>query len=105
MKVTRKSNWRVELEIEKPYSVSIAEIQRKDSAYIDKLWQTETDEVAAQVRRHVDGCEHVLVKWDFHEECAFCGSEWETEVDSEAPVCCKAALAEFTDALDTESKP
>lgn len=93
MRVTRKDNWRVEVEIEKTFAVTLAEMSHEDQSKIDKVWQTNTDAVAAQIRRHIDGAEHVMVKYDLHEECSLCGLEWETEVDSDRPVCCNAAIA------------
>lgn len=95
MKVTRKDNWRVVLEVEKPYAITLAEINGEDQAQINKRWQAAADEVAAQARRHLDGVGHVMVKWDHHVECSFCGYDWETEAASGRPECCDAAQAEW----------
>lgn len=94
MKVNRKDNWRVELEVEQPWGISAASWGVPQST-IDKKWQIAADDIAAQVRRHVDGVEHVLVRYDSHIECSLCGRDWETEAGSGQPVCCNAAVAEW----------
>lgn len=62
------------------------------------------------VKRHVDGVEQVLPRWDTREECSFCGCGWEVLSAREAadprnqqdehstegePVCCEPAIDEF----------
>jgi hypothetical protein len=67
-------------------------------------------DVEKAVKRHVDGVEQVVSRWNTREECSYCGYAWEVLTAAEAaddstnqdehsvegePVCCEAAIAEF----------
>lgn len=62
------------------------------------------------VKRHVDGVEQTVPRWDTREECSFCGCGWEVLTAAnvtkreflqdehsvaDEPVCCEKAIAEF----------
>ena len=87
MRIVRKTNFRVEVEPEAPWLLST-----KTPADQEKAWLRDTEAIAAAVRRHVDGAEHVLVRWTVEETCSHCGADW-----SDAPECCDAALSEGTE--------
>lgn len=68
------------------------------------------EEIAAQVKRHVDNVSDASVVCDERAECSHCGSGWETLTAAQAatphqqldersvegePVCCDEAIAEF----------
>ncbi|MGA4989966.1 hypothetical protein [Nonomuraea bangladeshensis] len=67
------------------------------------------DEMATQVRRHIDHVGTVKQEWDTRVECSHCGHEWEvlTEADLAKhpgeyegsvvgePLCCEKAAAEW----------
>jgi hypothetical protein len=67
-------------------------------------------DIERAVKRHVDGVDQILPRWDTREECSHCEYAWETLTAAEAadsrqqmdehsvegePVCCEKAIAEF----------
>ncbi|WP_075737481.1 hypothetical protein [Streptomyces acidiscabies] len=67
-------------------------------------------DIEKAVKRHVDGVEQVVPRWDTREECSHCGLRWEVLTAEEAaddsavqdehsvegePVCCEAGIDEF----------
>lgn len=67
-------------------------------------------DIEKAVKRHVDGVEQVVPRWDTREECSHCGLAWEVLTTDEAaddstnqdehsiggePVCCEAGINEF----------
>lgn len=71
--------------------------------------ETLLDDMATQVRRHVDNVATLKAEWDTRAECSHCGREWEVvtfddlianRADYEGcvvgePVCCTTAADEF----------
>ena len=67
-------------------------------------------DIEQAVKRHVDGVEQMIPRWDTREECSHCGYAWEVLSAAEAaddstnqdehsvegePVCCEAGINEF----------
>lgn len=67
-------------------------------------------DIERAVKRHVDGVDGMVQRWDTREECSYCGYEWEVLSAKDAadvancvdehsvegePVCCEKAIAEF----------
>ncbi len=77
MKITRCDNYRVEVTPETPWFIG-----DKTPRQIHERWRDACEEIAAQIRRHVDVDKRaVSVLWDQTPVCSFCGAEW-TEGDS-----------------------
>jgi len=52
------------------------------------------EEIARQVKRHIDGVGYVAVVWDSREVCSFCGYDWEVD-ENGVPLCCEKAVEEY----------
>lgn len=53
--------------------------------------------IAADIRRHVDGCGGVDWHCTESDVCSFCGAPWEEKMDARdiSPACCEAACDEW----------
>jgi hypothetical protein len=51
-------------------------------------------EIANQIKRHVDNIEHISVEFDTKITCSHCGYEWEVD-ETGLPQCCTKAQVEF----------
>ena len=52
------------------------------------------EDIAKDVKRHIDGVSEIHTEWDVEEICSFCGLTWEIEASGE-PVCCEKAQEEW----------
>lgn len=55
---------------------------------IERDVQDRCDEIAADVKRHVDNVGYVAVEFDQVDVCAHCGSRWTEESDTYNGGCC-----------------
>lgn len=72
-----------------------------NNEWTEQEWETACDEIADQIKRHVDGLPSyshrgVSVEWDTEKVCEFCGSAWTSSHDRHNDGCCSkdAAIAE-----------
>lgn len=87
-----KTNIRVEVKPRAPGDfgfISISGIARQEQETIK-----ECEEIAAQIRRHVDGLPYrgdkgVFVEWDREPVCSYCGLAWSEDGDDYNGGCCK----------------
>ena len=84
MKKTQKVNFRVVVEP--------STFWRKDC---EKELMRDCNDIAGQIRRHVDGVGHVGIEYDMHECCEHCGSLWTEESAIYNGGCCDADHAPF----------
>ena len=103
MKITRKTNYRVEVTPYGPgqsrwFSIGNPE---NDERYAEKM-QRECERVASEIRRHVDDVQCVDVLYDTTDVCSHCGRDWDEQPDDSdpefpkgMPACCDAAISEW----------
>ena len=53
------------------------------------------EDIAEQIKRHVDGIDYVVAEWDTRYVCSHCGRNWEVD-DLGVPVCCIEAQEEHS---------
>lgn len=105
MKVTTRSNFRVVIEPRRlgDYGfVRTSDRLGRSPQQIEKEYQERCEEMADQVKRHVDNVGYVGVECDTEEVCSHCGFHWEVSVDDSdpeypkgTPLCCGRAFEEF----------
>jgi Mg-chelatase subunit ChlI len=61
---------------------------------IEKDYQRRCDEIAEQIKRHVDNVDSVEVEYDEEFTCSHCGQEWQVDGIG-CPICCDKAEQEF----------
>jgi hypothetical protein len=54
-----------------------------------RQYRERCDEIAADVKRHVDNVGHVYVDFDTEGECEHCGSRWTEDSDQYNGGCCE----------------
>lgn len=84
MIANRKYNFRIEVYPRPPGDFGVAFISGQTQT--EKEWIQDCEEIASQIRRHVDGLPSeynrgVNVIWDTSLECEYCGAKW-TEIDN-----------------------
>lgn len=85
-KVVVYENVRVVCEVEWPRYIV-------DQAQAFEAAKRDAEQIADQIRRHVDDCatrrdfSYPVVEWDTLHECSHCGRAWE-----EPPECCQQAM-------------
>lgn len=85
-KKTTQDNWRVEVY---PEHTWMRNFDPKEDA----------EELAKQIKRHVDGIGCLRVECDTKTHCEFCECAWESDFDGpEGPYCCQAAQNEWNEA-------
>lgn len=94
LKVTKRENYRVVLEPSTAY-MRIAREGESQQSCDERLHKREADDLAKEAKRHLD-CESITVECDVVEVCRYCGSTWEKSFDTEGPMCCDAAINEWT---------
>jgi ppGpp synthetase/RelA/SpoT-type nucleotidyltranferase len=101
MKVTTKTNFRVEVSPSLHGYFSF----KKTKEQIEKMERDACEEIASQIKRHVDDVEGVSVVCDTNHNCSHCGYNWEVsendkdpEFPKGTPLCCEAAIKEFEEA-------
>lgn len=87
-----RENFRVEVEPRSPGDFGFAHIGHPTQSEED--WERDCEEVARQIRRHVDGLPShgdrgVRVLWDTRHVCSHCGSDWGSETDEHNDGCCQ----------------
>jgi hypothetical protein len=96
-KVIKKSNFRVVVEPKRlgDYgSVRTSDSFLRKPDQIEKDYQRRCDEIAEQIKRHVDNVDRVEVEYDEEFTCSHCNQEWEAD-GSGCPTCCEKAEQEF----------
>lgn len=84
-KITIRSNFRVEVS---PRGVGdFGQFHISGQTQSEDDWERDCEEIASQIRRHVDGLPSgrnrgVQVEWDLNHVCSHCGYNW-TENSSE----------------------
>jgi hypothetical protein len=96
-KVIKKSNFRVVVEPKRlgdygGIRTSDSFLRKPDQ--IEKDYQRRCDEIAEEIKRHVDNVGSVEVNYDTEEVCGHCQREWEVD-DEGCPTCCDKAIQEF----------
>jgi hypothetical protein len=91
MKKLEYDNFRVEVQIPRPYSFSTYSHEKRL-----KEMRRNAEDIISQIKRHVDS-EGASFEFDTKELCSFCNYEWEENPDTGAPQCCDAALREFNE--------
>lgn len=86
-KVMKVENWRVEVEIPKPWFVSSKET-------LERAYKDAGEEVVNAIRRHVDNIGEVYVSCDESEVCSFCEYDWEVD-EYGCPTCCHDGIVEW----------
>ena len=103
MKITRRDNFRVIIEVDSSYIGEYFGGRRwVPTEYGVKAMAATAEDIVAQVKRHVDNAESVGIDYDTIEICSYCGLEWETNGDPDdpdwelgQPVCCDKAIEEW----------
>lgn len=106
MKVTRKSNFRIEVTPKGLNNFGFVSVSDKffgeTEDQIAKDYLERCEHMADQIRRHVDYVRGAEVVFDSKEECSHCGSEWDAATDDTdpewpkgTPFCCDRAIQEF----------
>lgn len=88
---TVRSNFRVEVEPRSPGDFGFASIGGRN--YSETEWESNCEEIATQIRRHIDGLpsrsgKGVRVAWDADRVCEHCGSDWTEKSDAYNGGCC-----------------
>lgn len=83
-----KSNFRVEVQPRNPGDYGYFSIGNVTQS--DDTWERECQEIASQIRRHVDGIARhgVNVLWDTDKVCEHCGSDWTEKNETYNGGCC-----------------
>ena len=84
--MTRKLNIRLDVE-------PIVYVRGMTEDEVDKEIIKTLNEIAEQIKRHVDNVRYARVVWDNVDYCSHCGYQWETDKDG-IPVCCNEAREE-----------
>jgi hypothetical protein len=85
MRVKEKFNIRVEVEPDDGRWV----------AKTERELMRDCEEIADQIKRHVDGVRYVSVQFDVHEKCEHCGSNWTENGRVYNGGCCDADHAPY----------
>jgi hypothetical protein len=96
-KVIKKSNFRVIVEPKRlgDYgAVRTSDNFLRKPEQIEKDYQRRCDEIAEEIKRHVDNVGSVEVECDAEDICSHCGQEWEADGIG-CPTCCEKAEQEF----------
>lgn len=79
---------------------------------IEKEYLERCDDIAEEIKRHVDQVGGVHVEFDTTETCSHCGYPWDESPDDSdpdfpkgCPVCCDEAAEEWKAANQTEAAP
>jgi hypothetical protein len=84
VKVTTETDFEIVVEPKTSvYGISL-DFERRDA-----------EEMAAQIRRHVDGVRSAWVRCKTEETCSHCEYGWEVDETSGLPLCCDQAQAEW----------
>lgn len=89
MKLTQKSNFRVEIIPTGQEGMFITRTPER----IESLYKEVCKKIVEQVKRHVDNVGSVGMAWDTTHICSHCGWEWEID-ESGVPTCCQEAIDE-----------
>ena len=97
MKVSHRSNFRI---IVTPKRLGdFGAIRVSDNFFgqseerIEKDYMRRCDDIADQIKRHVDEVDSVEVNYDVEHTCSHCKYEWEVD-ENGTPICCDEAIAE-----------
>lgn len=98
-KIIEKSNFRVVVE---PKGLGdYGSIRVSDSMFYktqqdrEKEYSRRCNDIADEIKRHIDNVGYVNVEFDKEEKCSFCGYGWEVDEETKEPLCCQKAIDEF----------
>lgn len=93
-KSTTQENYRVTIEPRRLGdfgSVSVGDwLVAQNEADRQRLYRERCEEIAADVRRHVDNVGHVSVEFDTVATCSHCGAAWTEGSEAYNGGCCEA---------------
>ena len=91
MRERHKTDIRVTVYTGEPWLLGKKTEVQREAAYV-----AAAEQVAGEIRRHVDDLRSVNVEWTLVTSCSFCGYEFDaSEKDGDEPACCDEAIAEF----------
>ena len=63
----------------------------------------EAQRIRDEIKRHVDFAGSIYVENDSEDQCSFCKMTWEVDKETGCPVCCHAAVVEWTAAQEART--
>jgi hypothetical protein len=99
VKITNRTNWRVEVYPSGPGvypGIHIGGLEQSE-----RQWQKDCEDIKEQIARHVDGIRdsrnnaQISIVSDKEETCSFCKLKWEENKITGEPMCCDEAVDEW----------